>query len=104
MFPQHIPNRCVTYLMPKVLQGTGNPVISPASVRPGESQNECFDFRRYRRSSRRLPVAGTIELPRHQVSMPSENGGGLDDCRDGLKRLSSELLAYCGEFTPLFVF
>ena len=30
VFPQYIPNRCVTYPVPKILQSAGNPVISLA--------------------------------------------------------------------------
>ena len=79
---------------------------------------EYLDFRRYsrvdtaawiqprgyRRSSRRLPVAGTIELPGHQIGVPSEDGFRFDDRRDGFKRLSPELFTDRGEFSPFFIF
>ncbi len=70
-------HQCVTYPVPKVLQGTRMPVISPPSVRPGETQDESFDFLGYRRSSRRLPITRTIELPRHQFACHRRMVAGL---------------------------
>ena len=72
VFPQYIPNGRATCVIPKVLQSTGNPIITPSFVLADASQDEPFDFRRYRRASRRPPIAGTIELLSDRIGVPSE--------------------------------
>ena len=72
MFSQYIANCRITYAVPQVLQGAGDPVIAPTSILSCESYDESFDFRRYRRSSRRPPIAGTIELLSDRIGVPSE--------------------------------
>ena len=62
----------------------------PIPVLASESQYQCLNFRRKRRSSGRFPVARAVELARHQVCMPTKNGIRFDDRRDALQRLSTE--------------
>ena len=90
MFSQYIANCRITYAVPQVLQGAGDPVIAPTSILSCESYDESFDFRRYRRSSRRPPIARTIELSGDKIGVPSKNGSGFDDSRDGFKSFSPD--------------
>ena len=48
-------------------------------------------------------MAGSIELAGHQFGMPTKDCIRFDDRRNGLQRLSSELLTDCGKLSPFFV-
>ena len=50
-----------------------------------------------------MPIAGTIELSSDKLGVPSKNGSGFDDGRDGLESFSSELLADGSKLSPFFI-
>jgi hypothetical protein len=45
----------------------------------------------------------SIELSGDKIGVPSKNGAGFDDCRNGFKSFSTKLLTDCAEFPALFI-
>ena len=67
-------NRLVGDVMAEIGQGTSDPIVSPAGVLLGHTDDERFHGRVDTRSSRIGTMLGAVELAGNEPAIPSQDG------------------------------
>src|SRR5215471_17581547 len=95
--PQDVTDRLVRDLMPQIGQRAHNTVISPTSVLARKTDYQFLHFRGDPRAPGIATLPRSIELPRHQLPIPTENSVRLGDLCDILQSFASESLSDLGQ-------
>src|SRR3989442_15988950 len=83
----------VTDRVPEVGQGAHDPVVAPGAILLRHADDQRLQLLVNRGTPRGLALLGTVTFLRHELTVPSENGVGLDDLGDFLQGFLPQLLA-----------
>ena len=101
--PEDAAHRLITDRVPQMLQGTGNPVISPGAILLRQTDDQGLQLLVDAGTSWRFPLLGAVKLLCNQLPVPGQNGVGCNDRCHLLQRLLPQLLADLGQRLALLV-
>ena len=74
-------------------QSADDPVVAPGALLPRHAHHQGLDLLVDRGAAGGLVLLGSVKLLGHELVVPAENRGGLDNLSDFLQSLFTELLA-----------